>query len=70
MTKHDIMVAKIAKNSVYGSFGSLSKRSFETNEEFVVRMLKGDFEKAMGMSYSDFEKTRNHLVENKPEMLI
>ena len=70
MTKHDIMIAKLAKNSVYGSFGSLSKRSFETNEDFVVRMLKGDFEKHMGIEYSEFEKVRNHLVENEPEKLI
>ncbi len=70
MTKHDMLIAKIAKNSVYGAFGSLSKRSSETDEEFVIRMLKGDFEKHMGVSHSTFETIRRDLIENHPEKLV
>ena len=68
-TLNSTTIAKIIKNSAYGVMG-LSKRPGETEEEFVIRMLKGDFEKHMEMPYSTFEAIRRHLVDNHPEKLI
>lgn len=42
----------------------------ETKEQKVIRMLKGDFEKYIGMSYAEFEEIKNNLIENNPEKLI
>ena len=69
MTNHDMLIAKIAKNSVYGSFRSLAKRSSESDEEFVIRMLKGDFEKIAGVSFDKFYEIRDCIVKQQ-EMLV
>lgn len=74
MKQNDIdrMITKLEKNSAYGSFTklSLSKRPFESNEEFVLRMMLGDFERHMGMSYDEFHSIRIDIIENYPEKLI
>ncbi len=44
--------------------------SVETDEELVIRMLKGGFEKHMGMSYQKFATIHKQLLENHPEKLI
>ena len=42
----------------------------ETKEQKVIRMLKGDFERYVGMPYSEFEQIREDLMKNNPEKLI
>ena len=42
----------------------------ETKEQKVIRMLKGDFERYVGMPYSEFEQIRDDLMKNNPEKLI
>ena len=42
----------------------------ETSEEKVIRFLKGDFEKQIGMSFDEFTKIRNEIIEKCPEKLI
>ena len=42
----------------------------ESDEDRVVRMLKGDFEIIMGMSYERFIEIHKYLIEHHPEKLI
>ncbi len=42
----------------------------ETDEEKVVRILKGDFEKKFGMTFEKFIEVREKLLETHPEKLI
>lgn len=42
----------------------------ETPTEKVIRYLKGDFEKQIGMSFDEFTKIRNEIIESSPEKLI
>lgn len=42
----------------------------ETNEELVIRMLHGDFEKLVGLSFCEFCRIRNEILESHPEKLI
>lgn len=41
-----------------------------SDEEKVIRLIKGDFEKYCGLSFDDFIKTHDHLLKNNPEKLI
>ena len=42
----------------------------ETDEEKVIRILKGDFEETFGMSFDKFIDIYNNLLENNPDKLI
>ncbi len=42
----------------------------ESNEDFVVRMLKGGFEEQMGMTFEEFCRIRNEILQTNPEKLI
>jgi hypothetical protein len=46
------------------------KRVKETDEEIVIRMLRGDFEQVVGVPYDKFCEIHKTLVENNPEKLI
>ncbi len=49
---------------------SIPKKPVETNEQKVIRILKGDFEKKFGMTFEKFIETYNGILENSPEKLI
>lgn len=46
------------------------KKPAETDEQKVVRILKGDFEKKFGMTFEKFIETYQRLLETSPEKLI
>jgi len=42
----------------------------ETNEEKVIRLIKGGFEEQHGISFEEFQKVYKEILENNPEKLI
>lgn len=42
----------------------------ETPQDIVVRMLKGDFRRVVGVSFEEFIEAYHDLIENNPERLI
>lgn len=42
----------------------------ETDEQKVIRILKGDFEKKFGMTFEKFIEVRETILEHNPEKLI
>lgn len=42
----------------------------ETDDQKVIRILKGDFEKKFGMTFEKFIETYHRLLETSPEKLI
>lgn len=42
----------------------------ETTKAKVIRLLKGDFEKKLGISFETFIETYNKILEESPEDLI
>lgn len=42
----------------------------ETDEDKVVRILKGDFENKFGMTYEKFIEMYNEILKKNPEKLI
>ncbi len=42
----------------------------ETDDQKVIRILKGDFEKKFGMTFEKFIETYHGLLETSPEKLI
>lgn len=42
----------------------------ETDEQKVIRILKGDFEKKFGMTFEKFIEVRESILEHNPEKLI
>lgn len=43
---------------------------YETDEEKVIKILKGDFEKKFGMSFEKFIDIYNNIINTSPEKLI
>lgn len=72
------LINMIASRNMYGWYDQSSEmfssqtpeREPETNEQKVIRLLRGDFEKKLGISFEDFMNTYNHLVETNPDKLI
>lgn len=62
------MVASIEKD-VFESFKKVIFDT-ETDEEKVVRILKGDFEKKFGMTYEKFKNVYDIILRDNPEKLI
>lgn len=60
------MISQVSGGSGY----KLNRKPPETKEEKVVRCLKGDFEKLIGMSFDEFCEIRNKIIEEQPEKLI
>lgn len=46
------------------------RKSCETQKEFVVRLMKTDFERTHGMSFDKFMEVCKDIHENNPEMII
>lgn len=42
----------------------------ETDEEKVVRLIKGDFEEMHGISFSKFQRIYKEILKNNPEKFI
>ena len=42
----------------------------ETDEEIVIKLLKGDFKKQCGIDFEKFIEVYNDIIENHPEKLI
>lgn len=42
----------------------------ETDEELVIRLLKGDFENKCGISFDKFTEIHESILKNNPEKLI
>jgi hypothetical protein len=64
--KHGANIDKI----IDGLMSKYNKKPIETDEEIVIRMLRGDFEKTVGISFGRFFELYRNIVENKPEKLI
>lgn len=45
-------------------------KSTESEQDFVIRMMKGDFENHMGMSFERFCQIYKKTLEDEPEKLI
>ena len=45
-------------------------KPIETEEEKVIKLLKGDFEKKTGITFERFIEVYNSILENNPEKLI
>lgn len=56
-------------NSLKGTWTDSFKKT-ESDEDKVVRILKGDFEKKFGMSFEKFIEVYNKLLDDSPEKLI
>ena len=66
-----LMVESQIIKSVNGVLGNtLITLPKETTQETVIRMLKGDFQKVVGVSFEDFMEAYHSLIENNPEKLI
>lgn len=48
----------------------LKQQPVETEDQKVIRILKGDFEKKFGMTFERFVEVRERLIETHPEKLI
>lgn len=46
------------------------KRAVETDEQRVIRLMKGGFEATVGMTFEKYCEIRKNLIENYPEKLI
>ena len=62
--------AKISSSIEKNIINSLNTSPKETTQETVIRMLKGDFQKVVGVSFEDFMEAYHSLIENNPEKLI
>lgn len=49
---------------------AVHKRASETEEETVIRLLKGDFEEETGISFERFMEIYNDIMQRTPEKLI
>lgn len=72
--KHMYESGLITSNSILDYF--LSQRNtntqslYETKEEFVLRLMKHDFEKNHGISLKEFMEICRNITDNTPEKLI
>lgn len=55
---------------ILNSIKEAMKERVETEEEKVIRILKGDFEKTFGISWDRFQIVYNKILESNPEKLI
>lgn len=47
-----------------------NKKPVETEEQKVLRILKGDFERQFGMTFDRFIEVRERMLETNPERFI
>ena len=55
-------------STIYANMKKVNE--IETKESIVIRLLKGDFEKSHGITFDEFIKIYNVILENSPEKLI
>lgn len=75
MAEHKLQESLIAESQIskrieQNIINALNTAPKETTQETVIRMLKGDFQKVVGVSFEDFIEAYHSLIENNPEKLI
>lgn len=60
----------IKTNEIIEPVDFCSKVTFEVKKDIVKKLIKGDFEKMHGMSFTEFISIYTYMLKNMPETFI